>query len=133
MKDKSYVTMEQKTCFVCGNSYDTGAILLDTRLRERFDRFTTTGLGMCPEHKKVIDDGYVILIGCDASKSEPKDGAHTVDPKKAYRTGSLAYIKPELYRQMFTLDLPPNKVAFSDQSVIEYLEEMKKPTEAPDA
>lgn len=40
---KSYVTLEQKICVVCGRSYDTGSLLLDKRLRERFEHHTITG------------------------------------------------------------------------------------------
>ena len=32
--EKSYVTMEQKQCPVCGKIEDTGSLLLDKRLRK---------------------------------------------------------------------------------------------------
>jgi len=122
---KSFVTLEQRTCFVCGKTYDTGSLLIDRRMKDRFDMHTNVGLGMCKEHEDKIKEGYVILIGCDASKSEVKDGGHTLDPKKAYRTGSLAFIKPELYRRLFNMAVPPNSVAFSDQGVLEWLETLQ--------
>ena len=33
MNDKSHVSLEQHVCLVCGTAFDTGAILLDKRLR----------------------------------------------------------------------------------------------------
>ena len=51
---KSYVTIEQHVCPVCGKAHDTGTILLDRRLRERFDMYTPTGYGLCPEHKAMV-------------------------------------------------------------------------------
>ena len=67
--NKSYVTMEQHICIICGKEFDTGALLLDKRLRKQFDQHTTTGIGMCPEHKKLHEEGYIALVGIDVSKS----------------------------------------------------------------
>lgn len=81
---KSYVTMEQKQCFVCGTVFDTGAILMDKRLKETFDSaYTVTGFGLCEEHQKLIDDGYCIVIVVKDKESKE-------------RTGELAYIKQEV-------------------------------------
>ncbi|MBA0457816.1 hypothetical protein D7Y57_17025 [Stenotrophomonas maltophilia] len=40
MSDKSHVSLEQHVCLVCGARFDTGAILLDKRLRSN---------GHCPD------------------------------------------------------------------------------------
>jgi len=48
MNDKSHVSLEQRVCLVCGTTFDTGAILLDKRLRQHLDRHTVTGWGLCP-------------------------------------------------------------------------------------
>ena len=81
--DKSYVTMEQHQCHVCGKIFDTGALLLDTYLRNRFDRNTVTGSSLCPDCNKQIDDGFTILIVV-------KDGETGSNP---YRTGELLFHK----------------------------------------
>ncbi len=49
MTDKSYVSLEQHVCLVCGHAYDTGNLLLDKRLRASMQRHTTTGMGLCPD------------------------------------------------------------------------------------
>lgn len=36
--DKSYVTLATKYCPMCGEEWETGEILLDKQLKNRFDR-----------------------------------------------------------------------------------------------
>lgn len=43
MSEKSHVSLEQHACLVCGTTFDTGAILLDKRLRASMERHTATG------------------------------------------------------------------------------------------
>ena len=81
--DKSYVTMEQHQCPACGKTFDTGALLLDTHLRDRFDRNTVTGTSLCLDCNKRIDDGFTILVVV-------KDGETGSNP---YRTGELLFHK----------------------------------------
>src|SRR3546814_5168048 len=49
MNDKSHVSLEQHVCLVCGVAFDTGAILLDKRLRASLERHTATGWGLRSE------------------------------------------------------------------------------------
>ncbi len=48
MHDKSHVSLEQHVCLVCGTAFDTGAVLLDKRLRASMERHTATGWGFAP-------------------------------------------------------------------------------------
>ena len=81
--DKSYVTMEQHQCPACGKTFDTGALLLDKHLRNRFDRNTITGTSLCSDCNEKIVDGFTILIVV-------KDGETGSNP---YRTGELLFHK----------------------------------------
>lgn len=119
MGDKSHVGMETRLCLVCGVEYETGAILLDRRLVKSLERKNCTGWGMCEEHQKLKDEGYVALVGCDESKSRVKGG--TVMPEGVYRTGDIAHIKSEAFQEMFDCDVPKDGVAFCDSRVIEEL------------
>ena len=74
MNDKSHVSLEQHVCLVCGTAFDTGAILLDKRLRASMERHTATGWGLCPEHQKLADDGFVALVECDPQRSGSQAG-----------------------------------------------------------
>lgn len=81
--EKSYVTVEQERCVICDKVYDTGSVLLDQRLRKKFEHHTVTGLGLCEDHYK---EGYVPLIEIDSSK---------LTKKQIYMLGGLVYIKKE--------------------------------------
>lgn len=113
---KSYVTLEQNVCKVCCQEYDTGALLMDKRMQDKFEQHTTTGWGMCPEHTKVIEDGYVILIGA----SGEGDG-QTMRPEDADRTGVVLYLKKEVAEKVFNIDI--EDVAFVDAEVVKLLKD----------
>ena len=123
---KSYVSMEQKLCTVCGKSYDSGAILLDRRLKESMERCTVTGFGMCEEHQALADKGYIALVGVDESKSEVSPDGNIL-PQHAYRTGHFIHMKKEACLGMF--NIPEDKiqtVIFVEQQVVEMLEQKAK-------
>lgn len=121
MSEKSYVTLEQVLCTACGNPYESGNLLLDKRLRERFERHTVTGMrGLCPACQKQVADGRVILVAVDLAKSEQKPNGN-IDPLKAHRTGPMAYIRREAFERVFNAQPPSGGVAFVPDSVIETL------------
>ena len=117
---KSHVSMEQKLCVVCGKPYDSGAILLDCNLKESMEKHTITGFGMCEEHEKLTNDGYVHLVGINHNKSEVLPSGN-VNPNGAYRTGALAHIKKHVFTNMFNMSIPRNGVVFVDPEIINLL------------
>ncbi len=130
MSDKSYVTMEQHQCPVCGKTHDTGNILMDQRLRERFERFTVTGMSLCPEHKKLHDDGYLALVAVDPAKSKPDYASGHIKPENAWRTGKVAHLKHGPAAKMFdNLSDPLPEFVFCDDEVIDKLIAMSKNVE----
>lgn len=112
--EKSYVTLEQHVCPVCMKTFDTGNLLLDDKLRDVFEKYTVTGYGLCEEHKKVVEDGYVILVEV---MEPPKKGQ---DP---YRTGNTAYLKRHVAKDIFP-DIDVQDVAFVEIGVLDKLREM---------
>ena len=120
---KSYVTMEQHICQVCGVTFDSGAILLDQRLREKFDMHTVTGYGLCPEDQAKKDDGYIALVGCDESKSTLLTNGR-MDPERAHRTGDLVHIRASVWDDIFDMQRPEGWVCFCDAKVIEHLKQI---------
>lgn len=125
MPDKSHVSMEQHLCLVCSRPYNTGAILLDKRLRQRLERRTLTGWGMCDEHQGNFDAGYIALVAIDESKSTPSGSA--MKPQDAWRTGEIAHVKRDVARDLFPSvtiadDLP---MMFIDQGVMAELKELQ--------
>lgn len=112
--EKSYVTLEQHACPVCLKTFDTGNLLLDDELRDVFEKYTVTGYELCEEHKKVVEDGYVILVEV---RERPQKGQ---DP---YRTGNTAYLKRHVAKDIF-LDMDVQDVAFVEIGVLDKLREM---------
>ncbi len=128
MNDKSHVSLEQHVCLVCGTRFDTGAILLDKRLRASMEHHTATGWGLCPEHQKLADDGFVALVECDPQRSRAVAVAARMKPEQAYRTGRLAHLKREAFAQVFNVSIETNQVCvFVEPGVIEQLQTMVEP------
>lgn len=119
---RSHVTLEKHVCTVCGNVYDTGAILLDKHLRNRFrdDQPTVTGKGLCPTHQQEADQGYVFLVEIDPTKSAAPgaDGMYHGDAN-VYRTGTVISIRRHVAEQMFTGEVAP--MSFCDSALVTML------------
>ena len=96
MNDQSQVSLEQHACLVCGTAFDTGAILLDKRLRASMERHTATGWGLCSEHQKLSDDGFVALVECDPQRSGSQAGDR-MKPEQAYCTGRMAHLRRAVF------------------------------------
>lgn len=124
MNDKSHVSLEQHVCLVCGKVFDTGAILLDKRLRASMEHHTKTGLGLCPEHQKLSDDGFVALVECDPQRSGSQAGGR-MKPEQAYRTGRLAHLRRTAFAQVFNVSIDDTQACvFVEPGVIDQLQSM---------
>ena len=128
MNDQSHVSLEQHVCLVCGVHFETGAILLDRRLRASMEHHTATGWGLCAEHQKLYDAGFVALIECDPQRSGSPAGGANVKPEQAYRTGRVAHLRRDVFARVFNVpiaaDLP---CVFVEPDVIERLQSMMAP------
>ncbi|MGV7186980.1 hypothetical protein [Xanthomonas axonopodis] len=96
MNEKSHVSLEQHAYLVCVSAFETGAILLDRRLRASLERHTGRGWALCHEHRKMADDGFVALMECDSERSAVAADTNRLKPEYAYRTGHVAYLRCEL-------------------------------------
>lgn len=123
MNDKSHVSMERRVCLICTVEYDTGALLLDSRLRASMNRYTTTGWGLCSKHQRLFDKGFVALIECDPGKSGSPSADDLVKPEQAYRTGRIAHLKREVFPQIFNTSIRPDMpCVFVEPGVIDKLQ-----------
>lgn len=120
---KSFVTMEREVCPVCGDEHDTGNLLMDRRLKARFEKHTTTGWGLCEEHQLLYKQGFVALVEIDPDKSNAAS-KDTIDMEDAYRLGRLAHIKRDIWEEMTGLDTKDHPVVYVDSQVIDYLQEI---------
>lgn len=129
MNDKSHVSLEQHVCLVCGKAFDTGAVLLDKRLRASMEHHTKTGWGLCPEHQKLSDDGFVALVECDPQRSGSPAGSARMKPDQAYRTGRLAHVRRTVFAQVFNVSIDDKQTCvFVELGVIDQLQSMVAPT-----
>lgn len=128
MSDKSHVSMEQHVCIVCGNPYDTGAVLLKKNLRPTLERNTITGMGMCPRDQEKLDEGYIALVEIDNSQIAENVGY--LKQEAAPRTGRLCHIRVSVFEHLMQQKAPTDKsgkmipMVFVDQEVIPKIEAM---------
>lgn len=104
MATKFFVSTEQHLCPICGVSHDTGAILMDERMRDTFKKHTVTGLGLCPDHKKLFEAGYVAAVEVDEAKSTFV--GDRLKPEDAHRTGRYLHIRRSVWDQIFNMQIP---------------------------
>ena len=120
MSDKSYVTMEQKRCLTCGCDYSTGAILMDQRPRDMFERHTLTGWGLCDEHQAAFKQGKVAMVEIDSSKSKTTEQDLSIEPDKAWRTGRVLLANREDLNKCIERKIPDDcPMIFVDLGVFE--------------
>lgn len=105
MTEKSYVGMEAKVCPICGvqHTYDC-ALFIDKRLKNSLEKETVTGFGLCEEHQKLYEDGYLALVGMDEEKST-KEANGNYKPQGAYRTGSIVHVKRHVIKAMIDIEI----------------------------
>jgi hypothetical protein len=126
--DKSFVSLEQRLCVVCGATFDTGNVLLDRRLRARMPHHTTTGWGLCPEHRRLDSEGFVALVECDPRRSGARSVAGRLQPDQAFRTGRLVHIRRDAFARVFDVPIAADQtVVFVEPGVIERLQSMLAP------
>lgn len=120
---KSHVSLEQRQCVVCGCTYNTGAVLLHKRLAKTLEEHTLTGRGLCPEHQKLHDEGYIALVEVDPELSRPMPNGN-LTAKTAHCTGTIVHMRREFFKQVFTTPIEDDTpFVFVDSAVVTLLKE----------
>jgi len=114
----SHVTMEQHQCPICLAIFETGNILLDQRLRKKFEMKTLTGHSPCTSCKEKLSQGFVALIETTDTRQGSKA---TLDVP---RSGNLVFMKREAFSQIFNVPPPANwpPMVFIEPGVIQQLQ-----------
>ena len=115
---KSYVSLEEKICSICGNKHDSGAILLDRRLKDSFEHKTLTGYDHCKDCQEKLDNQYVALVEVS---NEPE--GNIMKNEDAYRTGVLAWVKKHVCDKVFNVKITTPMV-FVQPEVINYMQSL---------
>jgi hypothetical protein len=80
--------------------------------------------GLCPEHQKLADDGFVALVECDPQRSGAP-GADHIKPEQAYRTGRLAHLRRAAFARVFNMPIEDRQACvFVEPGVIKELQAM---------
>lgn len=118
---KNYVAVGKLLCPVCGQLHGSGAILFHTRLGN-IPEPAVMGQGLCPEHQRLFDAGYLALVGVDASKSVCSGGG-TLTQENAHRTGAIVHIRREVFTRLLKGITVPDStpMCFVDEAVISAL------------
>jgi hypothetical protein len=95
--DKSYVTLA--ICPICKE--ETGTLLLDKRLRPKFERHTVTPEPCEKCGKKYLSKGVLIF-----------------NPE----TGSLVVLKDSAFKRIMNIPIPKKKICFAHEDVLERLQ-----------
>jgi len=80
MNEETYVSLEQHACIVCDTAFDTAGPALASEHGAPYDDW----LGPVPEHQKLFDDGFVVLVECDPRRRGSQASGRT-KPEQAYR------------------------------------------------
>jgi len=126
MSEKSYVSMEQHQCPVCLTTFDTGSILMDMRVRPRFERNTVTGMSPCPDCKTKLDEDFVALVVIDPAKSGQPNKDGTLGPDKAHRTGDNVWLRRHVAVDMFGEGMGKVPMAYIDQDIFDKLKALSE-------
>ncbi len=119
---KSFVTLEQAVCPICREEKDTGALLLDRRMRDTFEHKTTTGFAVCSTCQDRIDDGYIALVGANPDKSVIIDD--TLKPEDAHYIAEYLWLKRHVAVKMFNIDVEKTPFVYIDQEAINKVKEI---------
>jgi hypothetical protein len=118
--DKSYVSIEKKQCIICGETYESGSLLFDKTLRATFEKYTVTGMGLCPEHQALHDQGYVAMVVVANI-----GGSTKLKPSEVDRTGDVAHMSRPAARAFLDAEFPDDEpLCFIDQGVFDVLANM---------
>lgn len=122
MGDKSFVSMEQNICPICSKVFDTDSILLDKQLKDSMESKTLTGYSKCSDCQKQIDEGFVAFVEIDASKSNIRPEAETLNLGTVYRTGRVSWLHKEAAKLMFNVVI--HEMQFIDIQTTKALQEL---------
>lgn len=122
------IAIEEKICPVTGKTFQTG-FLYNSKNKKAFDEDSKiTGFQLMPSVAEYVDKGYVAIVGVDPKKSKLKNGSIT--PMNAHRTGKAVFIKNEVFKKSFKMEVPEEGFIYTEDSIVDKFtvkEETKDP------
>ena len=116
---KSHVAMEHYQCPICLTRFETGNVLLNTRLRPTLDEKQVTGHSPCLDCKIKLEDGYIALVETAGPATSRTVGLMVP------RSGNLAWVRRTAFSQIFDQPAPETlPMVFVELGVIAKLQAM---------
>lgn len=101
MSDKSFQSLEQSTCIVCGCKCESDLGKMDAQLRDLVQQLGIAKCSLCPACRAFRDQGFIALVECDPEKSgNPKTGQRLM-PEEVHRTGLIILVDEETFTAVF--------------------------------
>lgn len=100
----NHVAMGKHVCEVCGIVHESGEILLHLRLQGIPEDKTITGYGLCEEHRKLRDEGYLALVEVDSKKSKVLPNGN-LSRDSVYRTGRVMHMRKDAVDRVFNTEI----------------------------
>lgn len=121
--NNDFVAMATKQCPVCLKIHsDNTEILIHKNFRPIKKDQTFTGYGLCKEHQKLFDDGFIAMVAI-----EDNGQTGTVKQENAVRTGNIAHLRRAVFDDMFDVTLPESQeMVFISNEVVEMLEKLQE-------
>lgn len=116
----SHVAMAEHICVVCGTKHTHNTeILIHKQLKDIPKDERITGYGLCEEHQRLADEGYIALVEVQALKE-----GNTLKQEEALRTGRIAHLKRDKFSEVFDQGAPDLDMIFVGVGVLDVLESM---------
>jgi hypothetical protein len=120
-KQKNFVALEKAVCPVCGTLHETGAVFLHRHLHNIPKADTVTRYALCPEHKRLEDEGYIALVEAESRPATLAD---------AVRTGNILHIKRDIWGGVFNTPCPDGPMVFAEMGTVDKIQARIKEAEA---
>lgn len=79
-------------CYVCLEEYMDGGVIRSPNLERDLPAYQFTGGGMCPEHAKMHNAGFIALVEIDMDKSRIPPSGEVANEEGIYRTGKMVHM-----------------------------------------
>lgn len=124
------VGMGYAVCPVCGKEHDE-MVLIERRwipaVPTKLEQRNFTGFSLCPEHKKLHDDGYIALVVC----SYVPEGVPFIEQYNgAKRTGEIMHMRYSMAARVFNMDVSKLPMTWIDPEAAAKIKAMMHPDDA---
>ena len=97
-----FVAMAEHVCGICCKRHTHNTeLLIHKKLRDIPKDERLLGWGLCEEHDRLFNEGYVALVGALAPKS-----GNMLNNEDAHRTGDIIHLKREVFKNTFDANIP---------------------------